>query len=57
MNQNNMDRYYWRTGQKWSGDSRSEDELSGPRMTFPRWTVVFLIAAFIGTSVALLMWR
>ena len=27
MNQNDMDRYYWRTGQRWSGDHRPPAKL------------------------------
>jgi hypothetical protein len=27
MNQNDMDRYYWRTGHYWSGDRRALEEI------------------------------
>jgi hypothetical protein len=55
MNQNDMDRYFWRTGQKWSGDSRAREELRGPRLSASGRTMAFLLIAFVVTSVILFL--
>jgi len=55
MNENDMDRYYWRTGRRWGADERSESELRGPAVQLSRWTVILLAVSFIATTAALLM--
>jgi len=45
MNQNDMDRYYWRTGHRWSGDSRGDVRW---RLPLSRW---IWAALAIGTVV------
>jgi hypothetical protein len=57
MNENDRDRYYWRTGQRWSGDYRSQVELRGPVAKVPRWAVAVLLASFLATTVALFVQR
>jgi hypothetical protein len=57
MNENDMERYYWRTGQRWGGENRSEAELRGPVVKLPRWTVALLAVSFIATTLALLVQR
>ena len=44
MNQNDLDRYYWRTGQRWCGDGRRPDARWRPRKTSTR-AILFLFAA------------
>ena len=39
MNQNDMDRYYWRTGHRWSGDSRKEERFH-LKLSGWAWTVL-----------------
>jgi hypothetical protein len=46
MNTNDMDRYYWRTGQRWSGDYRQD---SGPRVRLPRRVLLVLGVAAVAT--------
>jgi hypothetical protein len=46
MNTNDMDRYYWRTGQRWSGDYRKD---SGPRVRLPRRVLIALGVAAVAT--------
>ena len=56
MNENDIDRYFWRTGQRWSGDSRSTTRaVRGPR-THSRMIVVVGLS-FIATVVGLLLLR
>jgi hypothetical protein len=56
MNQNDMDRYLWRTGRRWSGDHRpatvpfDKTKLSG-------WTVFLLSVTFLVTLVGLILLR
>ena len=50
MNQNDMDRYYWRTGQRWDGDDRRIRRLRGRE-------IFFLFVAFLVTLVALVLMR
>ena len=48
MNQNDMDRYFWRTGQHWSGDDRLfKRPRRGPELV--SWVIVLLFAAFAPT--------
>ena len=44
MNTNDMDRYYWKTGQRWSSDNRSIRELEGPRLKLTARSIVILLA-------------
>jgi hypothetical protein len=48
MNQNDMERYYWRTGQHWSPDLKAKGS---------RRATVFVLVAFVITSVFLLVQR
>jgi len=57
MNQNDMDRYYWRTGRKWGADERSEAELRGPVVKLTRWVVILVGASFVLTTIMLLAWH
>jgi hypothetical protein len=56
MNQNDMDRYFWRTGHRWSGDFRSPSSRF-PRATMNRWAVILLGGAFLVTVVGLMLVR
>lgn len=53
MNQNDMDRYYWRTGQRWTGDY--------PRYkikaAIPKWTIVLLFLSFVIAQLASFLGR
>jgi hypothetical protein len=49
MNQNDMDRYYWRTGQRWSGDHRPPTRL---RITGRE--IAWLAIAFLVSTVGML---
>lgn len=50
MNQNDMDRYFWRTGQRWSGDDRVRNRrATGPKVS--RGLILLLFVAFIATSI------
>lgn len=51
MNQNDMDRYSWRTGQRWSGDDRRDRRAAG-RLVSNRM-ILFLLAIFVATSLYL----
>lgn len=51
MNQNDMDRYFWRTGQRWSGDSRLLRELQGPRLKRTGLALFLLFAASLMMTV------
>jgi hypothetical protein len=53
MNQNDMDRYFWRTGQRRSGDDRPNKK--GRRLTSRE--IVLLAAVFCVTVVMLLLVR
>ncbi|SPE32793.1 hypothetical protein SBA6_210046 [Candidatus Sulfopaludibacter sp. SbA6] len=44
MNQNGMDRYFWRTGQRWSGDDRPFKTHTAGRRRANRM-LLFLYAA------------
>jgi hypothetical protein len=55
MNENDMDRYYWRTGERWGGDERSESEVRGPIVKLRRWTILLMAASFVATTAALLI--
>jgi hypothetical protein len=46
MNENDMDRYFWRTGQRWSGDSRPMPEPF-PKTTAPGRVIVVVCLSFI----------
>ena len=54
MNENDMDRYYWRTGHRWSGDSRPIRWRMGPRV---RGGILFLFAAYVVTAAILFLMR
>lgn len=54
MNENDMERYFWRTGQRWSGEYRSREQLiKGVKL--PRKTVILLFLVFLVTSLLLLL--
>jgi hypothetical protein len=54
MNQNDMDRYFWRTGHRWSGDHRRLDSgRNGWRLS--KRPILLLAAAFDVTWVLLLL--
>ena len=56
MNQNDMDRYLWRTGQRWSGDDRTATESFRGSKTHGR--AIFIVClAFIVTVVGLVLMR
>ena len=54
MNENDMDRYYWRTGHRWSGDSRPFKWHFGRRVLR---TLLFLLAAYVVTGAILFLMR
>jgi hypothetical protein len=54
MNQNDMDRYFWRAGQRWSGDSRPTPKSFRGLKTGGR-VVVFLFLSFVATLLALFL--
>ncbi len=56
MNENDMDRYFWRTGHRWSGDDRPELAPFG-RSKITGRTVVLLAIAFIVTITGLVAMR
>jgi hypothetical protein len=56
MNRNDMDRYYWRTGHRWSGDPLLTQELLHHRWFRLRGrTLVVLFVAAIVTWVMLFL--
>jgi hypothetical protein len=56
MNQNDMDRYFWRTGQQWSGDGRpTPKSFRGSKTRGP--AIIFLFLSFVATLVALFLQR
>ena len=56
MNENDMDRYKWRTGQRWSGDNRPSIE-SFHRLKSPGRAIFLVCIALIVTLVALILTR
>jgi hypothetical protein len=52
MNQNDMDRYFWRTGQRWSSDNRPT-----PPLRIPKRTVLLVFVAFLVTVAMLFLSR
>jgi|SRR5581483_916923 len=46
MNQNGLDRYSWRTGQRWSGDNRPF-KAPNPGRKLSNRVIVFLVGAFM----------
>ncbi len=48
MNQNDMDRHIWRTGQRWSGDDRRDTRVTGRLLS--NKMILLLLAAFIATN-------
>ena len=57
MNQNDMDRYYWRTGRKWGADERSEAELRGPQARLTPFAIIVGIVSFLLSTVMLFVWN
>jgi hypothetical protein len=53
MNQNNQDRYFWRTGQRWSGDDRARKTRT-PDRKLSKGTILLLSAAFAVTIIYLM---
>ena len=56
MNENDMDRYFWRTGLRWSGDNRPVPE-SFRKSTARDRVVVVLFLSFIVTLIGLVLLR
>jgi hypothetical protein len=56
MNQNDMDRYLWRTGQQWSGDDRTSPESFRGLKSHGR-AIFFVALGFILTLVGLVLMR
>jgi hypothetical protein len=54
MNENDMDRYYWRMGHRWSGDNGPLRWRFGPRL---RRTLLFLFATYVVTAAILFLMR
>jgi hypothetical protein len=52
MNQNDMDWHYWRTGERWSSEYRSERDIRG-EIHLPRRIWVSLLIIFIVTIIML----
>jgi len=56
MNENDMDRYFWRSGRRWSGDDRPESEFYR-KSKVPGPAIVFVFLSFIATLVGLVLSR
>ena len=56
MNQNDMDRYSWRTGQRWSGDNRLHPATAAGWRLSSKATLLLLVA-FVATLAVLLAHR
>lgn len=56
MNENNADRYFWRTGHRWSGDSRPVNHHF-PATQISGRTIILVCVAFIITLMALVLIR
>lgn len=56
MNQNDMDRYLWRTGQRWSGDD-VPFRMPGSGRKLARGTILLLWVGFLLTGIILLLLR
>lgn len=56
MNQNDMDRRFWRTGHRWSGDSRPVNHHFPATLISGR-TIILVCVVFIMTLVALVLVR
>jgi hypothetical protein len=56
MNENEMDRYFWRSGRRWSSDVRPEPK-SYRRAKAPGRVIVFLFLSFIAAVVGLVLMR
>lgn len=58
MNENVMDRYFWKTGERWSSDNRPVDHIRNPLRYGPfrklRWRSVFWLMVAYLISMALL---
>jgi hypothetical protein len=54
MNENEMDRYFWRTGQRWSADYRPHTWRLGPRVLR---AFFLLFAAYLVTAAILFLSR
>jgi hypothetical protein len=54
MNENDMDRYYWRTGHRWSGDYLP---LRWHMRPLVRRTLLFLFAAYVVAAAILFLMR
>jgi hypothetical protein len=56
MNQNDMDRYFWRRGHPWSGDYRRLTKgTAGPKLS--NWAILIVIASSALTAITLLLLR
>jgi hypothetical protein len=56
MNQNDMDRYFWRTGQRWSADCNPfQTRRRGKHMS--RAVILLLLASFATTAVMFILTR
>ena len=57
MNENDMDRYFWRTGQRWSGDDDLPFKMDRPERKRANRTILILSATFAVTFAILLLLR
>ena len=55
MNENDMDRYFWRTGRRWSGDNRPPESFRKSK-AYGR-VIVVVFVSFIVTLVGLVLLR
>lgn len=55
MNQNDMDRYFWRTGQAWSGDQR-RSWIPRAKSNGLSWGILFVLAV-LGTATAMMFFQ
>ena len=55
MNENDMARYFWRTGQRWNGENRPLRRSTGLRL--PGRTILLLLLSFLVTLAVLVALR
>ncbi|HEY1760689.1 MAG TPA: hypothetical protein VGG72_35265 [Bryobacteraceae bacterium] len=53
MNENDLDRYFWRTGQRWGGSDRDRKTWP-PKRKIAKGTIILLFAAFAATVLYLM---
>jgi hypothetical protein len=57
MNENDQERYFWRTGEKWGADERSVRELRGPQAKLTPFVLIVAAVSFLLSTVMLLVWN